>query len=100
MKTRKELDADRASGRAGSPLGAWMGQGGRLSFGRRLATVRRLAGLSQGEAAAQLGLSERTVRRWELGEYAPIALHAQLVEARLDEWLRQAEMQIGVRKNN
>lgn len=33
-----------------------------------IVSARKLAGLTQAEAAAMLGYTERTVRRWEAGE--------------------------------
>ena len=49
------------------------------AFGQSMLALRTSLGLTQGELAHRLGVSERAVRQWEAGESYPKAEHLQHV---------------------
>jgi transcriptional regulator with XRE-family HTH domain len=53
-------------------------------FGLQLLTLRKKAGLTQGEMASQMGVSEKAIRNWEGGAGYPTEVHLQkLIETLL-----------------
>ena len=55
-----------------------------LPFGQRLRDLRRALGWTQRELAAQLGISARSVIRYEQGRSAPLQSHTLLALRRLE----------------
>jgi transcriptional regulator with XRE-family HTH domain len=49
-------------------------------FGERIATARKMTGLSQRKLAADLGVDPGTLKSWEAGEHKPVARNVELVE--------------------
>lgn len=51
-------------------------------FGKRVALLRKKKGLTQGELAETLGISNKTISRWETGEgYPDVAIFLDLARA-------------------
>lgn len=62
-------------------------------FGTALRLARERRGLTRDAAAAQLGVSPRSVTRWEHAVHEPHPVLASLARVRIREWLDEADAQ-------
>ncbi len=64
-------------------------KGRRGAFAEAFRRARAIRGLTQAEAAAELGVHLTSVGRWEIGSHTPDGLALRYVE----EWIARAEAQ-------
>jgi DNA-binding XRE family transcriptional regulator len=76
--------AKRSKHAGGRPIGSWGGRRIPAGLASRIVRVRVARGLTQEQAATQIGVSVRTLIRWEFGN-AP----SPLARRSLDAWLRK-----------